>query len=198
MQYIDQIKSENLELAGEYLLMAGILIDIKTRMLLPKVAPLNSGDDESGEDPRAELAKKLLEYEKFKTVALEVDKMPRIGREWFLVQAHSEIKKEREDIPITPALLSLALQEALKEGVNRSPYNFKRTTFSSRVYVYPFKACQGKRSNFICYIPIVKNPNKKSKLIVVFLAILELARQGSIDISQSSFNGTIWILKTGT
>ena len=48
------------------------------------------------------------------------------------------------------------------------------------------------------YIPIVKNPNKKSKLIVVFLAILELAKQGSIEISQSSFNGTIWILKTGT
>ena len=47
-------------------------------------------------------------------------------------------------------------------------------------------------------IPMVKNPNKKSKLIVLFLAILELARQGSIEVSQSSFNGTIWILKTGT
>ena len=95
--------------------MAGILIDIKTRMLLPKVTPLNSGDDELGVDPRAELAKQLLEYEKFKTVALELDKMPRIGREWTLVRAHAEIKKEKE-MPITPALLSLALQEALKGG----------------------------------------------------------------------------------
>ena len=117
LQYIDQIKSENLELAGEYLLMAGILIDIKTRMLLPKVTPLNSGDDELGEDPRAELAKQLLEYEKFKTVALELDKMPRIGREWSLVQAHSEIKKEKEEIYQLPLhCFLLPCKRLLKKG----------------------------------------------------------------------------------
>ena len=199
LQYIDQIKSENLELAGEYLLMAGILIDIKTRMLLPKVAPLNSADDESGEDPRAELAKQLLEYEKFKTVALEVDKMPRIGREWFLVQAHSEIKKEKKDIPITPALLSLALQEALKEGMLIEAHTISKEQLSVREFMSTLlKLVKEKGQISLHYIPIVKNPNKKSKLIVVFLAILELARQGSIEISQSSFNGTIWILKTGT
>ena len=199
LQYIDQIKSENLELAGEYLLMAGILIDIKTRMLLPKVAPLNSGDDESGEDPRAELAKKLLEYEKFKTVALEVDKMPRIGREWFLVQAHSEIKKEKEDIPITPALLALAMQEALKEGVLIEAHAISKEQLSVREFMsILLKLVKEKGQISFCYIPIVNNPNKKSKFIVAFLAMLELARQGSIEINQSSFNGTIWILKTGT
>ena len=199
LQYIDQIKSENLELAGEYLLMAGILIDIKTRMLLPKVAPLNPGDDESGEDPRAELAKQLLEYEKFKTVALEIDKMPRIGREWFLVQAHSEIKKEKKDIPITPALLSLALQEALKEGVLIEAHAISKEQLSVREFMSTLlKLVKEKGQIAFCYIPIVNHPNKKSKFIVAFLAMLELARQGSIEISQSSFNGTIWILKTGT
>ena len=178
--------------------MAGILIDIKTRMLLPKVAPLNSGDDESGEDPRAELAKQLLEYEKFKTVALEVDKMPRIGREWFLVKAHSEIKKEKEDIPITSALLSLALQEALKKVLIEA-HAISKEQLSVREFMSTLlKLVKEKGQISFCYFPIVNHPNKKSKLIVMFLAILELTKQGGIEISQSSFNGTIWILKTGT
>ena len=199
LQYIDQIKSENLELAGDYLLMAGILIDIKTRMLLPKVTPLNSCDDELGEDPRAELAKQLLEYEKFKTIALELDKMPRIGREWSLVRAHSEIKKEKKEMPITPVLLSLALQEALEGGAFIEAHTISKEQLSVREFMSTLlKIVKEKGQISLCYVPIVKNPNKKSKLIVVFLAILELARQGSIEISQSSFNGTIWILKTGT
>ena len=199
LQYIDQIKSENLELAGEYLLMAGILIDIKTRMLLPKLTSSSSSDDELGEDPRAELAKQLLEYEKFKNVALELDKMPRIGREWSLVRAHSEVKKEKEEISITPALLSLALQEALKEGALIEAHTISKEQLSVREFMSTLlKLVKEKGQITFCYIPIVKNPNKKSKLIVVFLAILELAKQGSIEISQSSFNGTIWILKTGT
>ena len=199
LQYIDQIKSENLELAGEYLLMASILIDIKTRMLLPKVTPLNSGDDELGEDPRAELAKQLLEYEKFKTVALELDKMPRIGREWSLVRAHSEIKKENKEMPITPALLSLALQEALKGRLLIEAHTISKEQLSVREFMSTLLKLVREESqiSFGC-IPIIKNPHKRSKLIVVFLAILELARQGSIEISQSSFNGTIWILKIET
>ena len=199
LQYIDQIKSKNLELAGEYLLMAGILIDIKTKMLLPKMTLLNSADDELGEDPRAVLAKQLLEYEKFKTLALELDKMPRVGREWSLVRAHSEVKKEKEEMSITPALLSLALQEALKVGMLIEAHAISREQLSVREFMSALlKLVKDKDQISFCYIPIVKNPNKKSKLIVVFLAILELARQGSIEISQSSFNGTIWILKTGT
>ena len=199
LQYIDQLKSENLELAGEYLLMAGILIDIKTKMLLPKVTPLNSGEDELGEDPRAELAKRLLEYEKFKTAALELDKMPRIGREWSLVQAHSEIQKEKEEIPITPAMLSLALQQALKDGALIEAHTISKEQLSVREFMSTLlKLVKEEGQISFCYIPLVKNPYKKSKLIVVFLAILELARQGSIEISQSSFNGTIWILNTGT
>ena len=199
LRYIDQIKSENLELAGEYLLMAGILIDIKTKMLLPKVTPLNASDDELGEDPRAELARQLLEYEKFKTIALKLDKMPRIGREWSLVRAHSEIKKENKEMSITPAMLSLALQEALKEGTLIEAHTISKEQLSVRDFMSTLlKLVKEKGQISLCYLPMVKNPNKKSKLIVVFLAILELARQGSIEISQSSFNGTIWILKTGT
>ena len=199
LQYIDQIKSKNLELAGEYLLMAGILIDIKTKMLLPKMTPLNSADDELGEDPRAELAKQLLEYEKFKTVALELDKMPRIGREWSLVRAHAEIKREKEEMPITPGLLSLALQEALKGGALIEAHTISKEQLSVREFMSTLlKLVKEKGQISLFCIPLVKNPNKKSKLIVVFLAILELAKQGSIEISQSSFNGTIWILKTGT
>jgi len=199
LQYIDQIKSENLELAGEYLLMAGILIDIKTRMLLPKLTPLNSSDDELKDDPRTELAKQLLEYEKFKTVALELDKMPRIGRDWSLVRAHSEIKKENKEMPITPALLSHVLQEALKEGAFIEAHAISKEQLSVREFMsILLKLLKEKGQISFDYIPIIKNPHKKSKLIVVFLAILELARQGSIEISQSSFNSTIWILKTGT
>ena len=87
LQYIEQIKSENLELAGEYLLMAGILIDIKTRMLLPKTRGSDLTREELEEDPRADLAKRLLEYEKFKMAALKIDELPRIGREWSMVKA---------------------------------------------------------------------------------------------------------------
>ena len=179
--------------------MAGILIDIKTRMLLPKVPPLNSSDDEPGEDPRAKLAKQLLEYEKFKNVALELDKMPRIGREWSLVRAHSEIKKENKEMPITPALLSLALQEALKEGTLIEAHTISKEHLSVREFMSTLLKLIKEKDQVAFYnIPAVSDPNKKSKLIVMFLAILELTKQGGIEISQSSFNGTIWILKTGT
>ena len=96
-------------------------------------------------------------------------------------------------------MLSLALQEALKEGVLIEAHTISKEQLSVREFMSTLlKLVKEKGQISFCYIPIVKNPNKKSKLIVVFLAILELARQGSIEISQSSFNGTIWILKTGT
>ena len=199
LQYIDQIKSKNLELAGEYLLMAGILIDIKTRMLLPKVTSSNSNDDEYGEDPRAQLAKQLLEYEKFKTVALKLDKLPRIGREWSLVRAHSKIENERQEASISPELLFLALQDALKEGTLIEAHTISKEHLSVREFMSTLLKLIKEKDQVAFYnIPAVSDPNKKSKLIVMFLAILELTKQGGIEISQSSFNGTIWILKTGT
>jgi len=96
-------------------------------------------------------------------------------------------------------MLSLALQEALKEGTLIEAHTISKEQLSVRDFMSTLlKLVKEKGQISLHYIPIVKSPNKKSKLIVVFLAILELARQGSIEISQSSFNGTIWILKTGT
>jgi len=78
LEYVDQIRQHNLELAAEYLLMAAMLIEIKSRMLLP-VRKADSGED--GEDPRAELVRRLLEYEQMKLAAQELDSLPQVGRD---------------------------------------------------------------------------------------------------------------------
>tara|TARA_B100000963_G_scaffold356712_2_gene377392 strand:- start:639 stop:1436 length:798 start_codon:yes stop_codon:yes gene_type:complete len=200
LQYVDQIKSEDLELAGDYLLMAGILIDIKTKILLPKISTLDSSGDELEDDPRAELAKQLLEYEKFKTVALQIDKMPRVGREWSLVKVYSNLEDKKSDKAIiTPALMFSALQEALRGGLLTEAHKISKEQLSVREFMSAvLKAVREKDQIQLQLVPEIRNPHRKPKLIVVFLAVLELARQGNIEISQSSFNSTIWILKTGT
>src|SRR3546814_10015364 len=84
LSYVDQIREQNLELAGEYLLMAALLIEIKSRMLLP-VKTSDTG--EAVDDPRAELVRRLLEYEQMKLAALQLDTLPRLGRDFQRSQA---------------------------------------------------------------------------------------------------------------
>lgn len=79
LQYVDRIRSQKLELAAEYLLMAALLVEIKSRLLLPKVKTIS---DEEPEDPRAELVRRLLEYEKMKLAAQTLDQIPKLGNDF--------------------------------------------------------------------------------------------------------------------
>ena len=199
LKYIDQIKSENFELAGEYLLMAAILIDIKTRILLPKTVSLDIDDEDLTDDPRAELVKQLLEYEKFKIAALKIDKLPRLGRDWSSVKAFTKTEEKKQEQQITPDLIFDTLQHLLKEGALKEAHTISAQNLSVREFMSALLKIVGKEDQIALeFIPLIEKPRRKAKLIVVFIAILELARQGSIEISQSSYNSPIWILKTAT
>src|SRR5450631_2535522 len=87
LAYVEQIRSSNLELASDYLLMAAMLIEIKSRMLLP---PRKSADGKEAEDPRAELVRRLVEYEQMKLAAARLDAMPLIGRDFLRAQVQAE------------------------------------------------------------------------------------------------------------
>ena len=195
LTYIDQIKGKNLELAAEYLLMAAILVDIKTRMLLPKPVLENL---ENGEeiDPRAKLAKQLLEYEKFKVAAQKIELMPRIGRDWSVTAVHHEYLSSERALSLNPSDILLALQRAINDNEKLKAHKIATESLSVREFMsYILKHLSENGNVVLDRVPLISGTKKKAKLIVIFLAILELAKEGSIEISQSSFNGPIWILK---
>jgi segregation and condensation protein A len=132
LTYVDQIRHHNLELAADYLLMAAMLIEIKSRMLLPMK---KADSDEIIEDPRAELVRRLLEYEKMKLAALELDQIPQMGRDF--LKANAFIDRTINVVPPTVELVDL--QQAWRDLVSRAKltqhHTITRETLSVRDFM---------------------------------------------------------------
>src|SRR5206468_10349810 len=111
--YVDEIRVRNLELAAEYLLMAAMLIEIKSRMLLP---PKKTAEGEEAEDPRAELVRRLLEYEQMKAAAFRLNEVPQMGRDVLRAQVYIEQALQ----PRFPDVNVIDLQEAWRDIVKRA------------------------------------------------------------------------------
>jgi segregation and condensation protein A len=181
LTYIDQIRATNLELAAEYLLMAALLIEIKSRMLLP-VRRADTGDEV--EDPRAELVRRLLEYERMKLAAQKLDELPRVGRDFVHATVFIELPEKR-----FPAVNVVDLREAWAEVLKRAKlhahHRITREELSVREHMsLILKRLQGPK--FVEFGELFDPARGIAVAIVHFLALLELAREALIDITQAA------------
>jgi segregation and condensation protein A len=182
LTYIDQIRAKNLELAAEYLLMAALLIEIKSRMLLP-VRKAETGEEV--EDPRAELVRRLLEYERMKLAAQKLDELPRIGRDFVRASVFIEQSIEKRFPAVNVVDLREAWIEVLKRAKLHAHHRITREELSVREHMsLILKRLQG--SKFVEFGDLFDPLRGPAVAIVHFLALLELAREALIDITQAA------------
>ena len=182
MSYIELMQDLQLELAGEYLVMAATLAEIKSRMLLPrpKVDP-----DGNEEDPRAELVRRLQEYERFKRAAEDIDKLPRLERDTW--SAGAELK-DRKVVRLMPQITLQEMLLAFKEVVVRaemfSHHHVARERLSVRERMTDVLATL-ERSSFVEFVRLFRPEEGRMGVTVTFIAVLELMREGLIEIVQA-------------
>jgi segregation and condensation protein A len=182
MQYIELMQELQLELAGEYLVMAATLAEIKSRMLLPRPA-VPGADGE--EDPRAELVRRLQEYERFKRAAERIDALSRLERD---VWSTSAELKERVVVRTLPQVTLQEMLVAFKEVVARSEmfahHHIARERLSVGERMSDILAALGS-GGFLPFLALFRPEEGRMGVTVTFVAILELMREGLIDIVQA-------------
>ena len=188
MGYIELLKELQFELAAEYLVMAAILAEIKSRMLLPRPA-----EDEDEDDPRAELVRRLQEYERFKQAAEDIDDLPREGRDWVVAGAHMP---DRKVIQIPPEVDLDDMLAALRDVLGRAEL------FSShQVQMEPLSVRERmtsimdrlRRNPYLEFQHFFTAEEGRMGVVVTFLAIMELTREKVIDIIQNEPMGQIYL-----
>jgi segregation and condensation protein A len=181
VQYIELMQDLQLELAGEYLVMAATLAEIKSRMLLPRAKPEEQGD----EDPRAELVRRLQEYERFKRAAQGIDALPRLERD---VWSASAELKERQLVRTLPHITLQEMLVAFKDVVARSEmfahHHIQRERLSVGERMSDILAAL-KSDAFVSFTQLFRPQEGRMGVTVTFVAILELMREGLIDIVQA-------------
>jgi len=187
--YVDEIRSRNLELAAEYLLMAAMLIEIKSRMLLP---PKKQEGSAEPEDPRAELVRRLLEYEQIKLAAAGLSRLPQYGRDFLRAQVHIEQSLQ----PRFPDVHVADLQEAWRDILRRAKlvqhHRITREELSVREYMSAvLKTLQGRR--FVEFEELFEPEKGSTVLVVTFIALLELAKETLIEITQAEAFAPIYV-----
>lgn len=179
MEYVELMKGLRLELASEYLVMAAILAEIKSRMLLPRPTPQ---EDEA--DPRAELVRRLQEYERFKQAALDLDALPSLGRDAFVTRARippGQIHRLPPTVDLSELLL--ALREILARADLYLSHRVERESLSLRERMAQvLKRMQG--AGFVPFIRLFELGEGRAGVVVTFLALLELIRDASIELVQ--------------
>ncbi|WP_425261904.1 segregation and condensation protein A [Rubrivivax sp. RP6-9] len=187
--YIDQVRRNNLELAGEYLLMAAMLIEIKSRMLLP---PKRSDDGAEPEDPRAELVRRLIEYEQIKLGAAKIDALPLAGRDFLRAQVHIEQSLQ----PRFPDVSPVDLREAWADILQRARLNQHHTISREQLSVREFmsivlRKLQGRR--FVEFHELFDTSRGTPVLVVTFIAMLELSRERLLEVTQAEAFAPIYV-----
>ncbi len=187
--YVDEIRSTNLELAAEYLLMAAMLIEIKSRMLLP---PKKVADGQEPEDPRAELVRRLLEYEQIKLAAHQLNEIPQYGRDFLRAQVYVEQALQ----PRFPDVTVVDLQEAWRDIVKRAKlvqhHVISREELSVREHMsIVLRKLQGQK--FVEFEHLFEPARGMPVLVVTFIALLELSKEGLIDVTQAEAYAPIYV-----
>ena len=187
--YVEEIKVRNLELAAEYLLMAAMLIEIKSRMLLP---PRKVAEGQEPEDPRAELVRRLLEYEQMKLAGARLNAMPQFGRDFLKAQVFIEQSLQ----PRFPDVNVVDLQEAWASIMQRAKlvqhHRITREELSVREHMsIVLRHLQGKK--FIEFENLFDASKGMSVLVVTFLALLELAKEILVEITQAEAFAPIYV-----
>ena len=192
MQYIELMQVLQLELAGEYLLMAATLAEVKSRMLLPR--PKLDGDADEA-DPRAELVRRLQEYERFKRAAENIDRIPRMERDYWVANADLVEKKVVRILPqVSLQEMLVAFQDVLSRSDMFAHHHVQREPLSVRQRMTDvLSALEG--GGFIEFVKLFSPDEGRRGVTVTFVAILELLREGLIDIAQSEAYGPLHVRK---
>ncbi len=181
VQYIELMTEMQLELAGEYLVMAAMLAEIKSRMLLPR--PQEQEEDE--EDPRAELVRRLQEYERFKKAAQDIDELPRLERDVFVATAEAPERKVVTKLPdVTLKELLVAFHDVLKRAEMYSNLQLRREPLSVRQRMSEVLS-RIKSGSFTQFVDLFDPEEGRMGVAVTFLACLELLKESVIEIVQS-------------
>ena len=181
VQYIDVMQELQLELAGEYLLMAAMLAEIKSRMLLPR--PVVQEDEE--DDPRAELVRRLQEYERFKKAAEDISELPRLERDVFIVSADAPERKVITKMPdVSMKDLLLAFHDVLKRAEMFSNLHLQREPLSVRQRMSEI-LMRIKAGSFTGFADLFDPEEGRMGVAVTFIAILELLKETVIEVVQS-------------
>jgi segregation and condensation protein A len=189
-KYIELMQDLQLELAGEYLLMAATLAEIKSRMLLPRPA----GDAQAEEaDPRAELVRRLQEYERFKKAAENIDRVPRQDRDTWTASAELTERKVVRLLPqVTLQEMLLAFQDVLSRADMFAHHHVQREALSVRQRMTEVLAALD-GTGFVEFARLFKAAEGRMGVAVTFMAILELLREGLIEIVQAEAYGPIHV-----
>ena len=182
MDYIGLMADMQLELAGEYLVMAATLAEIKSRMLLPRAVDPNAGEEG---DPRADLVRRLQEYERFKTAAESIDRIPRMDRDTWVAGAEMGVRKSSRPLPqIAMQEMLLALRDVMQRSEMFAHHHIRRERLSVRVRMSDILASL-ESASFVEFVNLFKPEEGRMGVTVTFVAILELVREGLIDIVQT-------------
>jgi segregation and condensation protein A len=181
VEYIELMKELQLELAGEYLLMAAMLAEIKSRMLLPRP----QSEDEEEDDPRAELVRRLQEYERFKKAAEDLSALPRLERDTFVASVQAPERKVVAKLPdVTLKELLLAFHDVLKRAEMFSRLHLQREPLSVRQRMS--EILLRIRANVFSRFSDLFDPEEgRMGVAVTFIAILELLRESAIEVAQA-------------
>lgn len=189
MEYIEMMRHIKFELAADYLVMAATLAEIKSRMLLPRVAEA----EEEEEDPRAELVRRLQEYERFKAAAEDMDELPRKGRDFYDPRPQvPDWEVERAQPEVSLQELLLALKDIYSREEMTSSHHVEREPLSVRERMSEVLS-QLNSQTFSDFKELFNPEEGKEGIIVTFLAILELAKQSMIELVQADLFAPIHI-----
>jgi segregation and condensation protein A len=191
MRYIELMHVLQLELAGEYLLMAATLAEVKSRMLLPR--PPHSEDATGEADPRAELVRRLQEYERFKRAAEGIDQMRRLERDTWLASAELVDRKVVRIVPqVTLQEMLLAFQEVLSRSDMFAHHHVQREPLSVRQRMTDILAALTAAA-FVDFVRLFRADEGRRGVTVTFVAILELLREGLIEMVQAEPYGPLHV-----
>ena len=181
MEYVDIMKEVSLELAAEYLVMAALLAEIKSRMLLPRPENLQAEED----DPRAELVRRLMEYERFKKAAADIDELPRLGRDTFLVTAGiDEMVFEKPQANLHLKELLWALADVMKRVELHKSHEIKMEPLSVRERMTVILSTL-QSNEFVVFSALFTAEEGRAGVIVTFLAMLELMKHNLLEFVQA-------------
>jgi segregation and condensation protein A len=180
MEYVEIMKNINFELAAEYLVMAAMLAEIKSRVLLPRPKT-----DEEDDDPRADLIRRLQEYERFKKAAVDIDELPRMEKDVFQASAElPDLNVERPLADVEMRDILMALKDVLVRAEMFTSHHIQKETLSTRekmAHVLAILSADG----FTDFVSLFIPEEGRMGIVVTFLAIMELAKESLVELVQS-------------
>lgn len=182
MQYVELMKALHFELAAEYLVMAAMLAEIKSRMLLPRP----ESEEEDSDDPRAELIRRLQEYERFRQAAEDIDALPRTDREIFPASAVAPPMDRQQPLPeLELKELLLALADVMQRAAMYRHHNIKFETLSTRERMGDVLRRVSDTGDFVPFVSLFRLDEGRMGVVVTFLAIMELVKESLIELVQN-------------